>query len=299
MPPALEVTASHHAMWDVAIVLWGLLLAPYVFRALRAVGWFTCVAVLVTLMIPLYVAGVLAAVATFFVRLATRLAAGDGTPEATAPDDWAPAWVRTPILACAAPLGKAFGAALRNLRHALYNDAEAAAAPPAPGPATAPAATDGDPAPAECAPFGPDDASDDDESWVLPGSPLVDGSTGCDLDSAPTRDEDEPWVAASRPLAEPFSSCDEEEDAAEVPEAMPVAPRIVVLEMPASLVRSMQEWAEDEEVPLRVQVMRELDGDKLLAKFIFRDATVAALAEERLEQMVAMRSWLGVTTGLS
>jgi hypothetical protein len=83
------------------------------------------------------------------------------------------------------------------------------------------------------------------------------------------------------------------------PEATPVAPRIVVLEMPASLVRSMQEWAEDEDVPLRVQVMRDLDGDKLLAKFIFRDATVAALAEERLEQMVALRSWLGVTTGLS
>jgi hypothetical protein len=34
-------------------------------------------------------------------------------------------------------------------------------------------------------------------------------------------------------------------------------------------------------------------------KFLFRDATVALLAEERLEQMVAMRSWLGVTTGLS
>jgi hypothetical protein len=128
---------------------------------------------------------------------------------------------------------------------------------------------------------------------------LVDGSTGCDLDSDPTRDEDEPWVAASRPLADPFSCHNSEEDAADGPEATPVAPRIVVLEMPASLVRSMQEWAEDEDVPLRAQVMRELDGDKLLAKFIFRDATVAALAEERLEQMVAMRSWLGVTTGLS
>jgi hypothetical protein len=334
MPPIFDAILANPTTEYVVAALVGLFFGDLIFRGLRAVFWFTAGVVIVALMVPVFAVGMLAAILTFFLRPPLRLLAahltgrrtpavhgsehaephpggGASLPSTTDtaeampddaaeadPNDWAPAWVRTPILVCSGLLGKSFAVARANLRRALDGDAAAAVSAPS-GPVASREAASGNPAPDDLPTFGSDLASED-TCWVLPDSPTVDAAPPCEQEHNLAPDDDGAWAVSSCPPAEAFPTCDLEVDADDAPpEATPVAPRIVVLEMPAALVRSMQEWAADEDVPLRTQVMRELDGDTLLVKFLFRDATVALLAEERLEQMVAMRSWLGVTTGLS
>jgi hypothetical protein len=77
-------------------------------------------------------------------------------------------------------------------------------------------------------------------------------------------------------------------------------PLIVEAELPMAMLRSLEEWVADEQIPVVMKVSRDIPPDRVEVELVFRDPACSVRTKARLDAMVAMRKWVaGTSTGLT